>query len=525
MKNSFFLVIPIQQNNPQRLKDFSIKVLQQWITELPTANPGLATRLLYDFVKEFNATAMDSQLRLEALELVRPSMLVIEEYLRSRLIKAGFPKEDNDKKILDVLVAIEKEFTIGYWIVLKELTRRHVSWFQGKNAALSIQRCIKGLSSIIVSHFLMGVAIPGWVWIDLHSLYKLSVEIKKDTTKIANDIDQSNKASTPEGCYKQILLLSLADPTGLMQKEILSVYSFIETIDFLVGLEHEVVAGQPMQCIISTDEDKPPHYQVDGNAKNDPAVLYMDFTRLFKAMQQKEKFASATEARFSSMYVSKSNSINPSSELLDYLGHRWSGIDLQETLFFSDRLDRYIAIGLDATFDLQNSLEADTGKNPEFLAQSGSDQLLSCVFEKTGVLSVGSLVSFRKTDMPEDKRSLGIVNKIVVAKQNGKIDFGMQLLTQQSTAVTYRQADASEKDEPQKALFYNGREQGDEKSYIITDSCMLEGDTIHLFIPQEGFFVALKNRKNVGLGYWQFECQRIAEKEKPAQTKKGYDFI
>jgi len=37
----------------------------------------------------------------------------------------------------------------------------------------------------------------------------------------------------------------------------------------------------------------------------------------------------------------------------------------------------------------------------------------------------------------------------------------------------------------------------------------------------------LSNRKNVGLGYWQFECRRVAEKSKPisAQAKKGYDFI
>ncbi|MCL7422268.1 MAG: hypothetical protein M8364_15350 [Methylobacter sp.] len=526
MKNSFFLVIPTQQNNPQRLKEFSIKALQQWITELPTANPGLATRLLYEFIKDCNAIEMDSQMRLDALELVRPSALVIEDYLRSRLIKTGFPKEENDKKILDVLVSIEKEFTIGYWIVLKELTRRNVSWFQGKNAALAIQRCISGLSSIVISHFLMGMSIPDWVWIDLHSLYKLSIEIKKDTTKIVNDINQSNKASTPEECYKQILLLSLADPTGLMQKEILLVYSFIETIDFLVSLKSEPVAGQQMQYIISTDEDKPPYYQDSISVKNDPAALYIDFTRLFKALQQKEKMISAIEARFSPMYVSKNNSVKLSAELLDYLGQRWSGIDFQGALFFSDRLDRYIAIGLDTTFDLQNSLETDTEKNLEFLAQSSSDQLLSCVFKKTGVLSVGSLVSFRKTDMPEYKRSLGIVNKIVVSKQNGKIDFGMQLLAEQSSAVSYRQADASEKDEPQKALLYTGNEQKSEKSYIITETCMLEGDSIHLFVhDEEGFPVALKNRKNVGLGYWQFECQRIAEKEKPAQTKKGYDFI
>jgi hypothetical protein len=530
VKNSFFLVIPTQQNNPQRLKEFEAKALQHWIAELPTANPGLATRLLHDFLMDFNTIEMSAQLRLDALELLSPNVYDIEDYLRSRLIKAGFPKEENDKKILAVLISIEKEFTIGYWTVLKELTKRDVGWLQGKNAALTIQRCIKGLNSIIVSHFIMGMPIPDWVWIDLHSLYNLSVKIKSSTTKISNDISQPNKASSsPEDCYRQLLLLSLADPTGLMQKELLLVYGFIETIGPLVALKKEPVKDQSIQCVVLTDEDKAPHYQYDTSVKNDSAMLYLDFTKLFKAFKQKSKLINAAEARFSSMHVLKNNLDKPAAELLDYLEQRWLGVDLQGIPFFSDRSDRYIAVGLESTHELQkNALEAVGEKDLEFHVQSASDRLLSGVFDKTGVLSVGSLVSFRKADSPEHKRSLGIVNKVVVDKQSGRINFGMQLLAHQSIAVTYAQLDEVGKDIPQKGLFYSAKELDTEKNYVITDSFMLkDDDIIRIFMSNEDFPVVLSNRKNVGLGYWQFECRRVAEKGKAAtaQAKKGYDFI
>jgi cyclic-di-GMP-binding protein len=195
VKNSFFLVIPTQETSPERLKEFELKALEQWLFELPTANPGLATRLIQDFIGDFNALKMPFQLRLDALELMRPKVLIIEDYLRSRLLKAAFPKEENDLKILQVLTAIEREFTIGYWIVLKELTHRQVSWFQGKSLALSLQRCIKGLSSVVISHFIMGLPIPDWVWIDLHSLYKLSVTLKKESVKVSDSTNLINKAS------------------------------------------------------------------------------------------------------------------------------------------------------------------------------------------------------------------------------------------------------------------------------------------------------------------------------------------
>jgi hypothetical protein len=528
VKNSFFLVIPTQQKNPQRLKEFEAKALQHWVSELPTANPGLATRLLHDFLIDFNTIEMGIQLRLDALELLRSSVNDIEDYLRSRLIRTGFPKEENDKKILAVLVSIEKEFTIGYWMVLKELTRRDVGWFQGKNTALTIQRCIKGLSSIVVSHFIMGMPIPDWVWIDLHSLYTLSVKIKNDTTKVSNGIGQASKSSSPEECYQQVLLLSLADPTGLMQKEILLVYNFIDMIGSFVSLKKEPVSGQQAQCVILMDEDKPPHYQYETNIKNDSAMLYLDFSKLFKSFKQKGKFINTVEARFSSMQALNSNIEKPSAELLDYLEQRWSGVDLQGIPFFSDRADRYIAVGLDSTHDLQSALDAIGEKDLEFLVQSASDRLLSGVFPKTGVLSVGSLISFRKVDMPQHKRSLGIVNKIIVDKQSGRINFGMQLLAHQSIAVTYVQLEDAGKDMPQKGLFYSAKELEDEKNYIITDIFLLkDNDMIRMFINNEDFPVVLSNRKNVGLGYWQFECRRVAEKIKPAsaQTKKGYDFI
>jgi hypothetical protein len=168
-------------------------------------------------------------------------------------------------------------------------------------------------------------------------------------------------------------------------------------------------------------------------------------------------------------------------------------------------------------------MDASSQEDIEFLAQSATDRLLSCEFKKTGVLSVGSLVSFRKTDLPTDQRFLGIVHKVVVEK-NGKIYFGMQLIASQIYAVSYLHPDPIEHDAPKKGLFYKTKEL--EEGYFIADTSGLkEGDVIRLFMNNENFPVALKNRKNVGLGYWQFECMRVAENRKQEQAKKGYDFI
>ncbi|MDD5273339.1 MAG: hypothetical protein PHU14_11535, partial [Methylovulum sp.] len=304
MKHSFFLVIPKQQNNPQRLREFDEKILKQWISELPIANPLLASRLMYDYLIELNAVKMPAQLRLDTLELLRPSFLAIEEYLRSRLVKTAFPKEEGEKKTLRFLVTLERENTLSYWIALKELSGQSLSWFQGKPITLAIQRSLKGLSEIIHSHFLMGMAVPDWIWLDLHSLYKLSVKLKKQATQVPtnDDINPGQKSSSPEETYIEAVLLALVDSKGLMQREIKLAYSFIQMLHAHISLEDEPVTLHPYQCVLLIDEDKPPLFQQGRTPiKSDSAQLFVDFSRLHQALDAWQANANALESRFAAL--------------------------------------------------------------------------------------------------------------------------------------------------------------------------------------------------------------------------------
>lgn len=526
MKNSFFLVIPEQKHDPELLQSFDEDSLTSWVSELPTANPGLSTRLFHDLIIEMNGLKMPAQRRLEALEKLRPSFLIIEDYLRSRLIKTGFPKSVNECKIMDVLVSIEKQFTIGYWMIVKELTHRDIGWFQGKNTALTIQRTIKGLSSIVVTHYIMNTPVPGWIWIDLHSLYKLSVKVKKDNTKVVDESCTFGKTTTSEECYKQILLFSLSDPSGLMQKEFRQIYNFIEKINGLVRVEEHPVAEQKVQCAILMDEDSAPYFD-RSDKKADSTMMYLDLSRLYKTCKQTDKFCSEDEPRYSSIDLHQTKFDKLPAELFYYLLQRWEGVPLQGATLFGDRLDRYIAIGLEATYNLQSSNAEVNLDELEVLCETHSDKALTCQFETPGVLSIGSLISCRKKDSPLNLRLLGVISKITIPKQDNKLIFELNIIANQSFAVNYTTIDAPADSQPQKALLYGLKIDNEERSYIIIDSFLFkDGDVLRLFMNQEDFPIILRDRKNIGLGYWQFECRRLAEKAvSTKQKKKGYDFI
>lgn len=196
-------------------------------------------------------------------------------------------------------------------------------------------------------------------------------------------------------------------------------------------------------------------------------------------------------------------------------------------VLFADRLDRLVAIGLDATHSLQSGMDIDGGDAYESLAESFSDRELSCRFVKEGVLSIGSLVSIRKKNDPESRRVLGVVKKITIPRQSENIVFEVTAITPVSYAVEYINIDADPESDHYKALLYGTKTAEGEKSYIIVESFMHKNeDGMRLFMNGKDFPIILGNRKNIGLGYWQFECRQIEEKQVEQVTKKkGYDFI
>ncbi len=528
MRNSFFLVIPEQKKAPELILSYEESNLRQWVADLPAANPSLSTRLLLDQLTDMNSVEMPATDRLTALEIIRPHFLQIQDYLRTRLIQTGFPKTLNEQKIMGVLSTLEKQLCIGYWICVRQLSQRNISWFQSKHLGLTLQRTLKGLSTIALTHFIMNKPVPEWVWIDLHSLYQLSKKHKKETVKIPDTSNISHKSSV-EDCYKQILLLSLADPSTLMQREFTLCYHFIEKLTSLVSLQEEPVNAMAKQCLIQTDEDIPPFF-ASQPIPDSSARLFIDLTRLNKIYQQVDKWVDSQEFRYNPSRQNSDHQPKLASDLFNQLAQSWQGNSLQNTPLFSDRIDRLAAIGLDATYELQSNLiQTKSPLQDEIRAESFSEKSLSIEFNRTNALSIGSLVSFRRIDAMPQQRALAVVTRLELTKQDNKLIFEPKLISQQVFPATYIPFDADKNEvSPQKALLYAVKKDNTEKTYIILDSFSLKrGDLLRLFFNNENFPIILNNRTNIGLGYWQFECGRLEEKQvaKVQPKKKGFDFI
>ncbi|MCK5728188.1 MAG: hypothetical protein KAH08_03100 [Methylococcales bacterium] len=508
MINSCFLEIPPLKTSSNNLAAYEHETLEQWILELPVANPTLTTLVFRDFLTELNQTKMGVQLRLNTLETLKPAFFDIQDYLRSKLLKMGFPRCENGQNISTFLLEIEKEFTLGYWICVKELTKpRTMHWFQGKNTALSLQRTIKAYGYMMTSYYMMRIPIADWVWMDFHSLYKLSIQHKKNTVKVPDDLDHPSDSSSVTQSYIQILLLSLLDTATLTQDELQHIYESLNKLSALPQLEEQPIVTQALQCFVHIDEDMPPTFE-EKEEESEFKQLYFNLTRLHKETRYLKKTAT-TGNRFTINFNAKL-----SFELLDYLDQCWLGKLADESACFVDRLDRFFSIGLENTYDLLCSNARKQHDPLEYRGESSSPQGLSYLFDNKETLSIGSLISFRKIDSQQNHRLLGVVSKITIDKHRSYyLEFNISLITAEVHAASFSFRDEHDESIAQKALFYQQKQEtGEDKRFIIINSYLLkEQDIIELQLVSEHIWIELLNKKSIGFGYWRFECRQFED--------------
>lgn len=514
LKNSFYLLTPEQKKNKELLESFNKDAIREWISSLPTANPLYSAQLLYEFIGKVNALVMPIHRRLEVSEQLRPQFFIIKNSLVSPLIRTGFPKSEVEKKTFELLISIEKNLSVSYWIIARELTYRDIGWFQGKNSALAIQRTIRGLVGIVDSYHIMCLPVPAWVWIDLHSLYQLSVNVKKERAKVDDEENLSGHVTSPEDSYIQALLLSLAEPRGLIQREIQQIARLASELSPFVSVEKKWVPKQDQQCIIFLDEDRKPYFNTGGGEVKISNV-YLNLMRLYDTVSKSNKFIKIYQQKLGTVDSYDDQPKVVPTDLLSYVFECWQGTCLKGDKLFKDRLDRHIVIGLGATHSLQSPSEEFRSKG--VIATSFSERELSCHFSNEGILSIGSLVSFKVVDSPEPTRSLAIVKKISLPKLGEQLIFELELRAQRFFAVGYLGVNAHFDDVHQRALLYRVNDEEDEngeKTYILMDSFTHnDGDILRLFMEAENFPIVLKNKTIIGVAYWQFECRRIKEQE------------
>ena len=105
------LHIPEQQAPVKGATPQHPRKLKKWLANLPHANMGEMTRLIYSAVRDLNRQTMPNKYRVEDMELLRETVRNIFNNLEKHFINRTLPLPEKSQKIVNLNQALLQEIS------------------------------------------------------------------------------------------------------------------------------------------------------------------------------------------------------------------------------------------------------------------------------------------------------------------------------------------------------------------------------------------------------------------------------
>ena len=198
-------------SNPEQFKQARIN---QWVTDLPKANLGETSKLVFQLLQDANTHLLSASERNNLLSSVNQTIDYITTSLKKHYIGQSVSLSEKQQKISNFSQAIEVEAAIGYKTIIEDLLVDEK--FTSNLLVISINACMHYFYNIQTRCYQLYCDLPKGMWHEIHLLYQLAEQNQFHDKKIT----LVDKAITVASTYKKILLLSTINPNQLRQQEI-----------------------------------------------------------------------------------------------------------------------------------------------------------------------------------------------------------------------------------------------------------------------------------------------------------------
>lgn len=245
--------------------------LKMWLEALPMANPGVAARMLFNAVKEINGYHVDPAIRLKLLEMLRLPVRTVTVTLDKQVLNMPFPLPAQKRQFGEVSRDFQIEMAHGYRLVLLDMMsgRDTIPFLKGGVVLGALCKSLGYLREALLKCYLCYSAVPAMVWLDLHSLARFAEQLNL-LDKVGEDEQaQVRHKATVAEFYLQPVLMSLANPYRLSQRELNDLSLALEAWSkhAVLKVHRSADAGFPIQV----DADlEPGRIERDG----DPGIVW-----------------------------------------------------------------------------------------------------------------------------------------------------------------------------------------------------------------------------------------------------------
>ena len=252
---------------PQRVKpgNYSFNTdpaaLTAWLNDLPLLNTARTRELLDGALQQVNALALPTQKRQQALELFTKPVICTTDALKKKFLNKPLPLKGNNLLYATQTLELLNQIATGYRILADDLRNNAA---ERPQLTIAIHRALRCLSEILLTCYQIYIHYPEGIWKIINMLYALADEHNITEKEVTDTTLKTPVPGSIETAYKQALLLSLACPYRLRQKEIYIAHSTTMEWASFSQLHHMNVDYTHGLFSINLQSDDPPSYRVLG---------------------------------------------------------------------------------------------------------------------------------------------------------------------------------------------------------------------------------------------------------------------
>jgi hypothetical protein len=253
---------------PQRVKpgNYSFNTdpatLTAWLNDLPLLNTERTRELLDGALQQVNALALPTQKRQKALELFTKPVICSTDALKKKFLNKPLPLNGNNLLYATQTLELLNQIATGYRVLAEDLRNNAA---ERPQLAIAIHRALRCLSEILLTCYQIYIQYPEGIWKVINLLYALADEYNITEQDVTDTTLKTPKPGNIETVYKQALLLSLACPYRLRQKEIYIAHSTLMEWASFSQLHHMDDDNTHGLFSINLQSDTPASYRVLGN--------------------------------------------------------------------------------------------------------------------------------------------------------------------------------------------------------------------------------------------------------------------
>ena len=253
------------------------KKLEQWVESLPIMNMGETARQLYQFIQELNRLQIDSKLRFQLLEVVRPSILHVSDSLQKHYLNQSLVLPEKARRVASLAQALQGHLANGYKLVAVRGIRKVKDKAVRRAVTTAIHRAVTALGDTLLRCYQLYFPSPRHLWLELHQLFLLAELHGISATPVVD----GEVESSIQSAYARCLLLATAKPNQLRQQELAGIYK--ATFAWAPLIEISTASDDDDLFVFDLQADRPPIYRTHASQASQ-SWRYIDSTRLVEAI-------------------------------------------------------------------------------------------------------------------------------------------------------------------------------------------------------------------------------------------------